>query len=128
MKHIHVVATILIGALVIAPAASQDIFVLPVTAASPGYLFPNDQYQRDRQDAGSSGGAGQQHSADIRVDVELDATARARVQAGLEALVPEYHERFQRDGETSANAWIRQKAFELGQQEAEFMKQRLGLQ
>lgn len=27
---------------------AQDIFVPPVTTADPGYLFPNDMYQRER--------------------------------------------------------------------------------
>lgn len=111
------------------PSLAQDIFIPPVTTANPGYLFPNDQYQRDRQSSGSSSGGSQQQSVDvdIAVDVELDAEAIARVQSGLEALVPEYHQRFQQDGEASANDWLRQKAFELGQIEAEHMKQRLGL-
>lgn len=131
-KENAMLKTVLIAALTAIPAASvvaQDIFVPPVTTANPGYLFPNDQYQRDRQDAGSSADESQQQSvdADVPVEVELDAAARARVQSALEALVPEYHERFQRDGEVSANDWIRQKAFELGQIEAEHMKQRLGL-
>lgn len=116
-------ALILVIASVPTVAAAQDIFVPPVTTADPGYLFPNDQYQRDRQSSGSST-SGQAAPAQI----ELDAAAKARVQATLEAMVPEYHARAQRHGEESANRWIRQKAFELGQQEeAELMKQRLGL-
>lgn len=127
MRHSCLAVLALFESLIAVPSFAQDIFVPPVTTASPGYLFPNDRYQRDRQEAGNSGSVPQHQSVDMRVDVELDATARARVQAGLEPLVPEYHERFQRDGEVSANDWIRQKAFELGQIEAEHMKQRLGL-
>ncbi|WEK03440.1 MAG: hypothetical protein P0Y65_14715 [Candidatus Devosia phytovorans] len=103
-------------------AMAQDIFVPPVTTANPGYLFPNDQYQRDRQNSGSTT-SGQA----APVEIELDAAAKARVQAAIEALVPEYNERLRRDGEESANRWIGQKAFQLGQQEADLMKQRLGL-
>lgn len=57
---------------------------------------------------------------------ELDAAAQARVRAAVRALVPEYNARARRDGEESANEWIRQKGFELGQQEAERMEQRRG--
>lgn len=103
-------------------AMAQDIFVPPVTTASPGYLFPNDQYQRERESGSTSGS-----TQDAPVKTELDAAAQARVRVALEALVPEYNRRFQRDGEESANAWIGQKAFELGQQEADIMKQRMGL-
>ncbi|KKB07440.1 hypothetical protein [Devosia chinhatensis] len=59
-------------------------------------------------------------------EITLDAEAEARIRRAVEALVPEYNRRLARDGETSANDWIRQKAFELGQREAELMKQRLG--
>lgn len=100
-----------------------------VTTASPGYLFPNDQYQRDR--AGSGGMTTEQPApvdVDIKVEIELDAAAQARVRAAVEALAPEYNVRRQRDGEARANDWIRQKAFELGQQEAALMQQRLGLE
>lgn len=99
---------------------AQDIFVPPVTTADPGYLFPNDQTQRE------SGGAAAL-AQNAGVEIELDAAAQARVQAAVEALVPEYNVRLQRDGETRANDWIRKKAFELGQQEADLMKERLGL-
>jgi len=60
-------------------------------------------------------------------EITLDAEAEARVRRAIEALVPEYNRRLARDGETSANDWIRQKAFELGQREADLMKQRLGM-
>lgn len=115
-------ALVFILAAVPGTVMAQDIFVPPVTTADPGYLFPNDQYQRDRQssDSAPSGQA-------APVEIELDAAAKARVQAAIEALVPEYNERARRDGEESANRWIGQKAFQLGQQEADLMKQRLGL-
>ena len=61
-------------------------------------------------------------------EVTLDAEAEARIRRAIEALVPEYNRRLARDGETSANDWIRQKAFELGQREADLMKQRLGME
>lgn len=67
----------------------------------------------------------------VRVNAEqpaLDEAAQRRVRAAIQALIPEYNARVRRDGETSANDWIRQKAFELGQQEAEVMNQRLGRQ
>jgi len=104
-------------------AMAQDIFVPPVTTANPGYLFPNDQYQRERESDGSSA-----PTQSAPVEIELDAAAQARVKAAIEALVPEYNRRLQRDGETQANDWIRQQAFELGQHEADLMKQRLGLE
>lgn len=114
----------LILALAWAPsvAMAQDIFVPPVTTADPGYLFPNDQYQRDRQSAGGSTSVPAKP-----VEIELDAAAQARVRAAIQALVPEYQARAKRDGEESANRWIGQKAFELGQREADLIKQRLGL-
>ncbi len=58
-------------------------------------------------------------------EITLDAEAEARIRRAIEALVPEYNRRLARDGEASANEWIRQKAFVLGQQEADLMKQRL---
>ena len=58
--------------------------------------------------------------------LQLDAAAQARVRAAVRALVPEYNARAKRHGEQRANAWIRQKAFELGQREARLMKQRPG--
>ena len=106
-------------------AQAQDIFVPPVTTANPGYLFPNDQYQRNPQAPAASTG---RPNVSVKTDVELDAAAQARIRAAVEALAPEYNQRRQRDGETRANDWIRQKAFELGQQEADAMKQRLGLE
>lgn len=60
-------------------------------------------------------------------EITLDAEAQRRIERAITALVPEYNERLARDGETSANQWIRQKAFELGQREADLMKQKLGL-
>lgn len=109
--------------LVILPslAVAQDIALPPVTTAEPGYLFPNDTSQRDRDILASS-------AQDMLAEIKLDAAAQARVRAAVEALVPEYNIRLQRHGETRANDWIRQKAFELGQQEAELMKQRIGLE
>lgn len=129
MRHSCLAVLALFGSLTAVPSFAQDIFVPPVTTASPGYLFPNDQYQRDRQNTGTSSAGGQQQSAaaDETAEIELDAAAVARIEAALAALVPEYHERFRRDGEVSANDWIRQNAFELGQIEAEHMKQLLGL-
>ncbi len=128
MRHSCYAVLALVGSLIAVPALAQDIFVPSMTTASPGYLFPNDQYQRDRQSAGSSSGGDQRQSGlDAPAEIELDAEALARIEAALAALVPEYHERFWRDGEVSANDWIRQKAFELGQIEAEQMKEQLGL-
>lgn len=60
-------------------------------------------------------------------EITLDAEAEARIRRAIEALVPEYNRRLARDGEASANEWIRQMAFVLGQQEADLMKQRLGM-
>lgn len=60
-------------------------------------------------------------------EITLDAEAEARIRRAVEALLPEYNRRLTRDGEVSANDWIRQKAFELGQREADLMKERLGL-
>ena len=117
--------TLAIAVLLVAlPGAglAQDIFVPPVTTADPGYLFPNDRYQRDRESGGVTAPAQSEP-----VGIELDAASQARVRAALEALVPEYNMRLRRDGEMRANDWIGQKAFELGQQEADLMKQRLGL-
>jgi len=103
-------------------AMAQDIIVPSVTTADPGYLFPNDQYQRERESGTASA-----PTQNAPKEIELDAAAQARVKAAIEALVPEYNRRLQRDGETQANDWIRQQAFELGQREADLMKQRLGL-
>ncbi len=119
LRHIGIVVFI---ACLQGTALAQDVVVPSVTTAIPGYLFANDQYQRDLENAGRSS-TGQAAPAQI----ELDDAAKARVRAAIEALVPEYNMRARRDGEESANRWIGQKAFELGQQEAELMKQRLGI-
>ena len=103
-------------------ATAQDVFVPSVTTANPGYLFPNDKYQRDRSNTGSKGN---RHATPAKL--ELDAKAQARVRKALEALTPEYRTRARRDGEESANRWIGKKAFELGQREADLMKKRLGI-
>ncbi|WP_343315451.1 hypothetical protein AAIB41_11600 [Brucella sp. BE17] len=119
LKHIAIVLAIVS---VQSPVFAQDIFVPPVTTASPGYLFPNDQYQRDRENAGSS-----RTPKAAPAQVELDDAAKARVRAAIQALVPEYNRRARRDGKESANRWIGQKAFALGQEEAKLMKKRRGI-
>lgn len=108
-----------------AHAHAQDIFVPPVTTADPGYLFPNDQYQREG-DSQTEPRAPRAPTQPAEAQIELDAAAQRRVRAAVQALVPEYNIRAARDGEASANEWIRQQAFQLGQQEAERMKQRGG--
>ncbi|MCJ8151756.1 hypothetical protein [Shinella sedimenti] len=100
---------------------AQEISVPSVTTASPGYLFPNDQYQRKRQQQ-----VRKARKADVPASqLKLDKAAHRRIQASIKALVPEYQRRAKRDGEVKANAWIRQQAFLLGQREAEKMKRRL---
>lgn len=107
-------------AALMAPVQAQEVSVPSVTTASPGYLFPNDQYQRGSEQQSSQANAASQ------TPIEFDAEARRRIEAAIKALVPEYQRRFERDGEQAANDWIRIKSFELGQQEADIMKQRLG--
>lgn len=104
----------LVCALSVGPAHARPALAVPLAAADPGHPF---SIGTERRDAGRSAGG----------SPELDAVAVARVQSGLKALVPEYRARLTRDGEDSANEWIRQKAFELGQVEAEHMKRRLGM-
>lgn len=97
---------------------AQEITVAQVTTANPGYLFPNDRYQRERQNTKKPSPPKLQQKR----TTTLDAAAQARVRRAVQALAPEYHRRAKRDGEQRANAWIRQKAFELGQQEAKRAK------
>lgn len=100
---------------------AQEISVPSVTTASPGYLFPNDKYQRERQEKQR-----RKRKTDVPASqLKLDKAAHRRIQASIKALVPEYQLRAKRDGEVKANAWIRQQAFLLGQREAEKMKRRL---
>ncbi|MCX9000010.1 hypothetical protein NOF55_23195 [Rhizobiaceae bacterium BDR2-2] len=62
------------------PAAFQDIFVRPVTTADPGYLFPDDQYQRNRETSGrTESGAGGRAT-----ETKLDAAAQARGQKAFQ--------------------------------------------
>lgn len=97
------------------PVASmaQESLAPPVSIAEPGRSSAGDQQNSQVSQAPAK--------------LELDAAAQARVRVAIEALVPEYHARVRRDGQESADRWIGQKAFELGQQEAELMKKRLGL-
>ncbi|MBP2302076.1 hypothetical protein [Azospirillum picis] len=106
-------------------AVAQEVSVPPVTTADPGYLFPNDQYQRGRQEKDRDRSRSGRSQSGQTGMIELDAAARARVEASIKALVPEYNRRAKRDGEVKANAWIRQKAFVLGQREADLMKERM---
>jgi hypothetical protein len=108
------IAIVLVGLPPSPVTVAQDVFVPPVTTADPGYLFANERSPRA-------------HQSDARTDLELDTEAQARIRAAVEALVPEYNARLERDGEDRANAWIRRKAFELGQREAELTRRRLGL-
>lgn len=98
---------------------THDMIVAQVTTADPGYLFPNDKYQRNRQNSKKASPPKLQQKR----TTTLDAAAQARVRRAVQALAPEYHRRAKRDGEQRANAWIRQKAFELGQQEGRRAKQ-----
>jgi hypothetical protein len=108
---------------------AAEVFVPPVTTGSSGYLFPNDQYQREResqrtqQQAAPREQSNQQAAQNGNGEIKLDAAAQARVKAAIQALVPEYNQRTRRDGEASANEWIRQKAFVIGQQEGERARQ-----
>lgn len=120
-KHILFVSLIAVFSSLSSTSTAQDVFVPPVTTADPGYLFPNDQYQRSRQEKNQSRPRKPTQSGVI----ELDGAARARIQASLKALVPEYKRRAKRDGEAKANAWIRERAFMLGQREADIMKRRM---
>lgn len=116
--------------------ASAQVPVPPVTTGSTGYLFPNDKYQRERQERARTN---RTPSAETRerttprarteraarpadAPIELDAAAQARVRAAVQALVPEYHQRASRDGEASANAWIKQQAFVIGQREGDIAR------
>jgi hypothetical protein len=110
MRNVFLAMSALVGSLFVLPVLAQEIFVPSVTTADPSAA--------GRQQAGGVEGS---------VAIEFDAEALARIDAALQVLVPEYHERLRRDGEASANDWIRHKSFELGQIEAERMKQRLGL-
>lgn len=48
----------------------------------------------------------------------LDAAGQARVEARVKELEPEFWTRRSRDGEAAANAWLQQKAVEIGREEA----------
>lgn len=48
----------------------------------------------------------------------LDAAGQARVEARVKDLEPEFWTRRSRDGEAAANAWLQQKAVEIGREEA----------
>lgn len=113
LKPLTAILAIVSLPMVASNSVAQDISIAQVTTADPGNLFANDKYQRNRKgSAKSSPPKLQQHRT------TLDATAQARVRSAVRALAPEYHLGAKRDGEQSANAWIRQKAFELGQKEA----------
>lgn len=48
----------------------------------------------------------------------LDAAAKARVEAEVRKLEPEFWLRHSRDGEAAANEWLRQQALEISRREA----------
>lgn len=119
LKRLTVLMAMVSVPMLVSNGFAQDITVAQVTTADPGYLFPNDKYQRNRQNSKKASPPQRQEKR----TVTLDAAAQARVRRAVQALAPEYHRRAKRDGEQRANAWIRQKAFELGQQEAKRAKQ-----
>lgn len=96
-------------------SAAQDVVVPQVTTASPGgYAQPlqldTDRYKRE-QAAQRRARAGTQQPA-----TRAAQPTQAEINALMTRLAPEYHRRVQRDGEASALAWIRQAAFEAGQE------------
>lgn len=114
---------------------TAEVFVPPVTTGSSGYLFPNDKYQRERESQRNQQKAAPreqskqqsaQNANNSNGEIQLDAAAQARVKAAIQALVPEYNQRARRDGEASANEWIKQKAFVIGQEEGERARQSQG--
>ncbi|NPD16625.1 hypothetical protein HOY34_15640 [Xinfangfangia sp. D13-10-4-6] len=48
----------------------------------------------------------------------LDAAGKARVEARLRALEPDFWTRRSRDGEAAANEWLRKQAVEISREEA----------
>lgn len=48
----------------------------------------------------------------------LDAAGKARVEARLHALEPEFWTRRSKDGEAAANEWLRQQAVRISREEA----------
>lgn len=99
-----------------------QVSVPSVTTADPGYLFPNDRYQRQREQQRPSRQAQQSPRNDA--PVQLDEAAKARVRERVRGLTPEYHRRVARDGQAAADAWIRERGFEIGQDEGRRARQR----
>lgn len=100
-------------------AGAQEISVTPVYTA-PAYAQPlkvdTDRYaaqQRAREREASRADRTSDHG-NVRHE-----PSQQELQAVMRRLTPEYNRRLRRDGETSANAWIRQAAFEMGQQAAQ---------
>lgn len=99
---------------VIGAASAQDVVVPQVTTGSAGgYAQPlqldTDRYRREQ--------AGQRSQKRDRVGATPGGQpSQAEIDAVMARLAPEYRRRVQRDGEQSALVWLRQAAFEAGQE------------
>jgi|GEM_PF-1470337 len=102
-------------------ALAQEISVTPVSTA-PAYAQPlkvdTDRYAA-QQRARERRALRDSQSSPVGVRDSARQPTQRELQAVMRQLTPEYNRRLKRDGEDAANVWIRQAAFEVGQQAAQ---------
>lgn len=118
-------AALTLAAGLMAPAAhAQDVSVVPpVTTADPGQLFPNDPLVR-AADPGLNP-QGPRPKATRASAPPAAAPGRtlqpdpAKLEVYARTLRPEYDRRVKRDGQASADRWLRAVAHELGRRDGQ---------
>ena len=103
-------------------ALAQEISVTPVSTA-PAYAQPlkvdTDRYAAQQRARERRALRDSQSSSPVGVRDAARQPTQRELQAVMRQLTPEYNRRLKRDGEDAANVWIRQAAFEMGQQAAQ---------
>ncbi|MBC9205769.1 hypothetical protein IBL26_02895 [Roseomonas aerophila] len=121
LARIAMVSTSLVLLPTMAGTAQARMPVPSMTSAEPGHHAPDDRYLQQEQPP-------RVHEVQQRQGGDaaspLDEAAKARVRERVRGLTPEYHRRAARDGQAAADAWIRQRGYEIGQDEGRRARQR----
>ena len=124
-KQIAVTFATALALLFVAPVVAQEMSIPPVTTANAGgYAQPlkvdTDRYDfEQRQKARREGRRADTASPGARTGADAGSQpTQQEIDALMARLAPEYRDRVRRDGEQSALVWLRQAAFEAGQEAA----------
>lgn len=94
----------LMAAMLSVDVASAQVSVPSVTTANPGYLFPNDQYQRQREQARKKNRNARDQRALSRCTEDLVPRAEYR------RMETQYRQKVVAEGKQSADRWSQQQA------------------